>query len=207
MKNTKKIFKIVFTGILIALMFTLSWTIFGMVPLSASVSATTVFIPVAIGIIIMDDYRVSAVLGVSFGLVALIRATAPVGPLDPFFLNPLVSVLPRFCAAMATHFCFRSLSKVIKKPMICCTIAGGLMALFNTIFTIPTLILVYYDDLSLVLLDFDWTIGIFLGSIALSNMLPEIIIGAILTFIIYKAYGYRIYQEQDEIEYTADTDE
>ena len=69
MKNTMKI---AFAGILIALMFVLSWTVLGMIPLGVA-SATTVFIPVCVGIIFFDDFKYAVVFGLFFGIVSLVR--------------------------------------------------------------------------------------------------------------------------------------
>lgn len=200
MKDTKKrIFKITFTSILIAMMFALSWTVLGMIPLGLA-SATTVFIPLAIGIVCLDDYRYTAILGTSFGVVSLIRALSPSGILDPFFLNPLVSVLPRLIAAILTHLCYRGLSKVIKNKMIVSGITGGLLALFNTIFTISFLVLCNYQEIFQMLVEGDSNYGKFLGSIALLNMLPEIALGVILVTVISKIYSKVYYNEEIEAE-------
>ena len=111
MKDTKKFFKITFTGVLIALMFAFSWTFLGMIPLGIA-SATTVFIPVVIGIVCLNDFRYSLVLGCSFGICSLLRALSPSGILDPYFINPLVSVLPRILMAIGTHLIYNLLLKL-----------------------------------------------------------------------------------------------
>ena len=180
MKDTKKkVFEVIFFALLVALMFVFSWTPLGMVPLGTA-SATTIFIPVCIGICFFKDFKYSILLGFAFGLVSFIRSFVPNGPLDPYFQNPIVSVLPRMFVGVVGYFAYRVLHNtkgIIKYPVV-----GALVALFNTIFTMSTLLLVYYKDISnLVNNDFGMTVGALLGSIALLNMIPEIALGVVLT--------------------------
>jgi len=182
MKNTMKI---AFAGILIALMFVLSWTVLGMIPLGVA-SATTVFIPVCIGIIFFDDFKYAAIFGLFFGIVSLVRSFVPQGFLDPYFQNPIVSVLPRLLVGIVGYLVYKGLSKVIKNRIAVSSITGGIVALLNTIFTMGTLILVYYNDISQSFSNNGFTIFTALKTISLLNMLPEIAIGAILTPIIIK---------------------
>ena len=201
MKNTKIVFKLAFTGIMIALMFALSWTPLGMLPLGFA-SATTIFIPVAIGICVMDDFRFTLALGFGFGLSSLVRALAPAGPLDPFFVNPLVSILPRVIAAILTHLVFRGLQKVIKVKQVNASITGLLMAFFNTLFTIPLLILfiqVLGDGVNTIGMSY-WAFII----VILPQMGAEIIVGGILTGLIftgiYAVQSKTIARDQEESE-------
>ena len=187
MKDTKKfIFDILFLTILVAIMVVFSWTPLGMVPLGFA-SATTVFIPVAIGVCYFKKFKFTTLLGFFFGIVSLIRAFAPQGILDPYFQNPLVSVFPRlFLGMMMSIVCVltRKLNKHLSYSLI-----GGLTALFNTIFTIGFLLIVYYNDINMVLngLEDPMTIKLLLSTIILTNMIPEIILGAIVTPLVMLA--------------------
>lgn len=189
MKDTKKFFKIAFTGIMIALMFVFSWTILGMVPIGTFASATTVFIPVIIGIVCLDDFRYTIVLSLAFGIVSLIRSLVPQGILDPYFVNPLVSVLPRFLMGIITHLFYRFIKKIIKNNSISAMLTGAIGAFTNTLFTMSMLLLVYFKDLVECLIDSgNMTIKVFLGTVALTNMLPEIILGMIICYVVMKIY-------------------
>lgn len=202
MKDTKKtIFKIIFFSLLVGLMFVFSWTPLGMVPLGAA-SATTIFIPLCVGICYFKDFKYSILLGLAFGVVSLIRAFVPNGPLDPYFQNPIVSVLPRTIVGLMGYLVYLVFSKtkgIVKYPIV-----GGMVALLNTIFTMGTLLLVYYKDISnLVNNDFSMTVGALLGSIVLLNMLPEIAFGAIITPLIMFALDKITKREplnEDELE-------
>ncbi|HPB49072.1 MAG TPA: ECF transporter S component [Bacilli bacterium] len=182
MKNTMKI---AFAGILIALMFVLSWTVLGMIPLGVA-SATTVFIPVCVGIIFFDDFKYAVVFGLFFGIVSLVRSFVPQGFLDPYFQNPIVSVLPRLLVGIVGYLIYKGLTRLMKNRIIVSSLAGGFIALINTIFTMGILILVYFQDVNQTFADNGFSILTALKTISLLNMLPEIAIGAILTPIIIK---------------------
>ncbi|HNZ77649.1 MAG TPA: ECF transporter S component [Bacilli bacterium] len=177
--------KIAFAGILIALMFVLSWTVLGMIPLGVA-SATTVFIPVCVGIIFFDDFKYAVVFGLFFGIVSLVRSFVPQGFLDPYFQNPIVSVLPRLLVGIVGYLIYKGLTRLMKNRIIVSSLAGGFIALINTIFTMGILILVYFQDVNQTFADNGFSILTALKTISLLNMLPEIAIGAILTPIIIK---------------------
>ena len=78
-----------------------------------TVALTLIHIPVLIGVFLLPK-KYSIVLALFFGLGSLIRAaTTPTGPLDPAFVNPLVSVLPRLLFALAAIYIIE-LFKVIE---------------------------------------------------------------------------------------------
>lgn len=69
-----------------------------------TVALTLIHIPVLIGAFLLPK-RYGLMLALFFGLGSLIRAaTTPTGPLDPAFVNPLVSVLPRLLFALAAIY-------------------------------------------------------------------------------------------------------
>lgn len=54
------------------------------------------------------------VVALAFGLTSLfIALTSPVSLLDPFFVNPLISVLPRALIPFTTYFCYHGLRKLL----------------------------------------------------------------------------------------------
>ena len=113
--NTK-LRKISTAGVLSALIILLGLTNLGMIPCSPTVSVTLLHVPVIVGTII-EGPIVGLVTAFVFGLYSLIRAAiSPAGALDPFFVNPLVSVLPRLLIAVVTWFVYSSLSKIKEMP-------------------------------------------------------------------------------------------
>ena len=88
--------KLTVTGMMIAITMILSYTPLGIIPLQP-VSATIVHIPTII-IALLEGPLVGGIVGAAFGIVSMIKAiTQPSGILDPCFMNPIVSILPRIC--------------------------------------------------------------------------------------------------------------
>ena len=91
----------------------------GYISFAPSVAMTLIHIPVLIGVFLLPK-KYSWILGLVFGLSSLIKAaTAPVGFLDPAFVNPLVSVLPRVIFAIVAAWIFelfKLIDRKIKNP-------------------------------------------------------------------------------------------
>ena len=113
--NTK-LRKISTAGVLSALIILLGLTHLGMIPCSPTVSVTLLHVPVIVGTII-EGPVVGLVTAFVFGLYSLIRAAVtPSGALDPFFVNPLVSIVPRLLIAVVTWLVYSGLSKIKEMP-------------------------------------------------------------------------------------------
>ncbi|NLK45222.1 MAG: ECF transporter S component [Treponema sp.] len=131
--NTK-LRKISTAGVLSALIILLGITNLGMIPCSPTVSVTLLHVPVIVGTII-EGPIVGLITALVFGLYSLIRAAiSPAGALDPFFVNPLVSILPRLLIAIVTWGVYSGLSKIKEMPKIVryivSAILGALIAAF-----------------------------------------------------------------------------
>ncbi len=87
--------KIVVTGVLGAISIFLGVTHWGFLPWFSGASITIMTVPVIIGAVLEGPW-VGVGVGLIFGLFSLIQASvAPTGPVDVWFTNPLLSVLPR----------------------------------------------------------------------------------------------------------------
>ncbi len=74
----------------------------GFIPWLSGASLTVMHVPVIIGAI-LEGPVVGMVIGFIFGLFSLIQAAvSPTGPVDVFFTNPLVSILPRILIGATT---------------------------------------------------------------------------------------------------------
>lgn len=86
-----------------------------------TVALTLIHIPVLIGAFLLRK-PYALILAFVFGIGSLIRAaTTPTGPLDPAFVNPLVSVLPRLLFAVAAVYLidlFKLFEKRVKNSHI-----------------------------------------------------------------------------------------
>jgi uncharacterized membrane protein len=90
-----KIRKIVIAGVLGAISIFLGATRLGFIPYFSGASLTIMHVPVIIGAV-LEGPIVGVVIGFIFGIFSLIQAAiAPQGPADVWFVNPLVSILPR----------------------------------------------------------------------------------------------------------------
>ena len=185
-KLYQEIKSITFTGILIALMFAFAWTILGFIPLGF-VSPTTVFLPVAVGICCIGKKGYGIALGIAFGICSWIRSFAPASVLDPYFQNPLVSVLPRALMGIVVVFIYALIKKVVNNSIVRGIIVGSLVPLFNTIFTMTMLLIFHYTDITALL---EGTMSVtkwLFGTVILLNMLPEMALGIIVTAIVSKS--------------------
>lgn len=146
--NNTLIRKLAVTGALGALTVVLSVTHLGLIPFVSGAAITILQIPVIIATLLEGPF-VGLGVGAIFGVSSLIQAAMnPTGVLDPFFVNPFVSVLPRMLIAVVTFLVYKGLQSFNKKdqPVVKTVFAGfasffGSMA--NTVFVIGSLYLVY----------------------------------------------------------------
>ncbi len=116
-----------------ALIIVMGLTHIGFIPWFSGASITIMQIPVIIAAIIAG-LGSGIGTGLIFGIFSLIQAAiAPIGPLDPFFVNPLVSVLPRVLMGVGTFYCFKLFSFFPKFPKtVNYAISGLIGSLINT---------------------------------------------------------------------------
>jgi uncharacterized membrane protein len=87
--------KIVVAGVMGAISILLGATHWGFIPWFAGASLTIMHVPVIIGAV-LEGPIVGLVIGLIFGGFSLLQAAiAPTGPADVWFVNPLLSILPR----------------------------------------------------------------------------------------------------------------
>jgi uncharacterized membrane protein len=138
MAEQSKVRKIVVAGALGALSIALMITPFGMIPWLAGASLTVVHVPVIIGAV-LEGPVVGMGVGLIFGVSALVKAAiAPQGPIDVFFVNPVVSVLPRILIGLAAWAAFRAFRG--KLPAVASVVAGLAGSLTNSVFVLGFLV-------------------------------------------------------------------
>ena len=161
--------KIVIAGVLSAISILLAVTPIGYLITIAGVSATTMHIPVIIGAI-LEGPVVGALIGLVFGVTSLIRAAvAPNGPVDPLFINPLLSVLPRLFIGPVAWLAWSALRRWRVAGLLAAGIAGSLT---NTV-----LVLGMFGVLGLA----PWALVL---TVAVTNGLPEIAASALLVLLV-----------------------
>lgn len=184
--NTKEM---VTTAVLSAIIVILGYTPLGLIPLP-TMTATILHIPVAIGAILYGP-TIGLTLGVVMGLTTLSKAIlAPAGPLDPLFVNPLVSVLPRALMGILTAYVFIAVNKMIKKSTISVGVAAAVASIANTVFTLGALVIVYAKQVATLLeqLDVPGTVIAFVLGIAGTSGVAEAIITVIVVVPIIIAF-------------------
>jgi uncharacterized membrane protein len=118
--------KIVITGVLGAIAVILGITKWGFLPWFGGVSITIMHVPVIIGAI-LEGPVVGLVIGLIFGLFSLFQAaTAPNGPIDVFFTNPLISVLPRLFIAPAVWLVWKAFKGEFEPGLALAGVVGAL---------------------------------------------------------------------------------
>lgn len=179
-KEQSKVVNMTQIGILGGLIIILGYTPLGIIPIPG-MAATILHIPVIIGAIMLGG-KMGAGLGLVMGLTTLTRAfIAPTGPLDLFFRNPVVSVIPRILIGISAYWMYVMLKKFIKKEGVTLIIASALGSVANTVFTLGMLMLVYSKQIGeLSSSELGITAGAFMLSIITTNAIGELLVTTLL---------------------------
>ncbi len=165
--------KIVVAGILGAIAIFLGITKWGFLPWIAGASITILPVPVVIGAV-LEGPVVGLAIGLIFGVFSVIQAAvAPNGPIDVFFTNPIISVLPRLIIGPAAWLVWEAL----KRMQVVGLIVSGLTGALTNSFLVLGL-LVIFGAIPLAV-----AAGVFVA-----NSLAEAAICAILTLVIVAAW-------------------
>ena len=122
--------KLTLTGAFSALVIVLGITKLGLIPLGATASITILHIPVIL-ICMLAGLPEGLFVGLVFGSLSLIQAAmSPSGALDPFFVNPLCSVLPRMLIAVIAWGLWKVLHLIPHMPK---TVAAGITGFVTTV--------------------------------------------------------------------------
>ncbi|GHU81743.1 membrane protein [Clostridia bacterium] len=173
-------------GVFSAIIIILAFTPLGVISFGA-VSATTLHIPVIIGAVVLGP-RYGTILGGVMGLSTLLRAAImPASVLDPLFVNPLLSVLPRLLLGLFAGLVFVGVKKLLGKFLedgkLVTSISSGVAALAgtltNTIFVLGFLALIYAEQVAATSVGV--AVSMIFGVIISTNGLIEILSAVILS--------------------------
>lgn len=134
------------TAALGALTILLAITHLGYIPWFSGASITVLHVPVILACILLG-LGPGLATGLIFGFTSLVMAaTMPTGPIDPFFVNPLISVLPRLLFAACTWAIYKGFEvvsvKVQKFPEILAVgIAAFLGTMLHSVFVLGALVI------------------------------------------------------------------
>lgn len=173
MRN-RNVTRIVTAGVLSAIAILLGATHWGFIPWFAGASLTIMHVPAIIGAV-LEGPIVGLVIGALFGIFSLIQgAVAPTGPADTWFVNPLVSILPRLFIGPAAWLVYQALKRF--NEILALVAAGVAGSLVNTVLVLSMLGLLGHLPWALI------------GTIAVTNGLPEAAVGAIITVAVVAAW-------------------
>ncbi len=122
--------KLTLTGAFSALVIVLGITRLGFISLGATASITILHIPVIL-ICMLAGLPEGLFVGLVFGSLSLIQAAmSPSGVLDPFFVNPLISILPRMLIAVIAWGIWKVLNFLPYMPK---AISAGITGFITTV--------------------------------------------------------------------------
>ena len=145
--NSERTRTLAITGIMCGIAVVLSFPFVGTIMLP-TVAATVAFLPILVAAMTLGLVPGLAVATVA-GAASWIRAlTLPATLLSPYFMNPLVSVLPRMMIAVTVYLCFRGLMSIplpksIDKAPIAVGISAAAGSATNTAAVLGSLYLYY----------------------------------------------------------------
>ena len=186
-----QISRLTITGMLTALILIMIYTPIGLMTLpGTSIQITFIHIPVLIGLL-AEGPLTGLILAFVFGAGTLLKGLiAPATAFDPFFINPLISVVPRLLIPLAAWSAYKLMKAVLpkKKPMetIAWSVSALIGSLTNTVFVLFALFLAYQGQIveilaNLGLEQYANAAGKFLFfGVALPNGIPEAIATMIL---------------------------
>lgn len=166
--------KIVIAGVMGAISIFLGATHLGFIPWLAGAALTIMHVPVIIGAV-LEGPLVGLVIGLVFGAFSLLQgAIAPTGPADVWFTNPLISILPRLFIGPVAWLVYRAVERF--NELTALGAAGVLGSLTNTVLVLGALGLHRF---------LPWPL---IGTIAVTNGLPEAVVAAIITVAVVAAW-------------------
>lgn len=159
----------------------------GMIHLGV-VSVTIMHIPVIIAGLVLG-MRGALINATAFGISSMvISAIRPVGPLDVFFVNPLVSVLPRILFGLSIALIFNALSKTKFNFIIKAGITAALSTLLHTIFVlVPLYFLIFRSGNTELTTMLPTSISVFIWGTLISNGFLEILASVFVSVPVAKA--------------------
>ena len=175
--------KLALTGALSALDVVLVITNLGFIPISPVASPTILHIPVILAVMLAGLPEGLFVGGV-FGVASLIKAAmSPAGVLDPLFVNPLCSVLPRLLIAVIAWAVWKLLNLI---PHMSKILSSAITALITTVshtlLVIGSLFLIQGKNLPAETLDAGFWVAITANSF---NIILECVAAVIISVAVY----------------------
>lgn len=168
--------QIVISGLLGAISIVLGVTRLGFIgpfPPLILVSATILQIPAIIGGV-LEGPVVGLLVGLIFGLSSWLQAPTEQPPVNLWFSNPLVSVLPRLFIGVTAAYTYRALRGT--REWLALAGAAVVGTLTNTILVVGTIVAVGYAPLNV------------LGPAVVPNSLAELVVAVVIVVAVVTAW-------------------
>ena len=171
--------KMTVIGVLSAISIMMSMLPFiGYIPIGPT-KATIMHIPVIIGAII-EGPVVGATIGLIFGLTSLWNAMTQPTITSIFFLNPLVSILPRVLIGVVAYYVYQGIYKISKKVYAAGFMAGLIGSFANTVGVLGMIYVLYADKYMERIGQAGADAGKWLFTLAATNGVPEALVAALI---------------------------
>ena len=171
--------KMTVIGVLSAISIMMSMLPFiGYIPIGPT-KATIMHVPVIIGAII-EGPVVGATIGLIFGLTSLWNAMMQPTITSIFFLNPLVSILPRVLIGVVAYYVYQGIYKISKKVYAAGFMAGLIGSLANTVGVLGMIYVLYADKYMERIGQAGADAGKWLFTLAATNGVPEALVAALI---------------------------
>lgn len=183
MNQRQSIQRITRLGILIAIIFLMTFVPnIGYIQ-TGLLSITTIHIPVIIGSAILGPVG-GLVLGATWGITSFLKVLSMPGTVETaIFLNPMVSIFPRILVGLIISYSTIGFSKWIKNRDFKYALVGAVGTLSNTILVLSSMFIFAQGGV----LSFNQAFSIIITVIISTNGLLELILAVILVPIILRA--------------------
>ena len=185
------------TALMIAVTLVLGHTPLGLIAMPF-LKATTLHIPVIIATLFLG-WEAGMLCGLTFGIHSLINSLQGGTFFAPFFVNPLVSVLPRIIFPLAVYalsgVASKALSGLKQGRFISCVIASALGTAIHTTLVMGMIFIIYGGRISAMMQNglgvpdsiAEKGVGMGLAVLGFTNGVPEMIVAAVIAPVIVVA--------------------
>jgi len=174
-KDTRNL---VVTGLMLALTLILTFTPLGFITVPP-ISITIMHLPVIIAGIIAGPVS-GLIVGLGMGLASMFKALTSINPADKFFINPLISVLPRAFIGVSAYYAYRSVKVVLMRMKQSDMLKGGLSATVGTIAGTLTNTILVLSMLYLIYMSKGYAVLDFLMVAVTMNVVIELVVAVVV---------------------------
>lgn len=153
----------------------------GYIPIGP-MQATIIHITVIIGAILFGP-KDGAILGLSWGILRLIKAFIMPDVMSPVFMNPMISVLPRFLVGWLSGLIYVACKRKIN-PHLSQVMTGVIGSLINTVVVLGLIYVFEAESYAEILNIPTAALLATLGGVVATNGILEAIVSGVLTPII-----------------------